>query len=85
MRTHLEKISFQPMASLLDDGPAFDPLAEAIRQLQAAIEQVCSLNAFIGFCSGLGLDLSQLEAALADRAELMAQRGLSRPFCADEK
>lgn len=85
MRIHLEKIRFRPIASLLDEGPAFDPLAEAIRQLQAAIEHACSLNAFIGFCAGLGLDINQLEAALADRAELMARRGLSRPFCSDEK
>lgn len=81
MKIHLETIKLKTLDSLLNEGPVFDPLAEAIRQLQTDLELLCSLNGFMEFCSGLGLDISRLEDALYDRAELMGERGLSLPCC----
>jgi len=74
MSNCVESIKQIRLQDLLDGGRAFDSLAEAICGLKMASDKACTLGEFMDFGRSLGLDLSGLEGALLDSAELMSDQ-----------
>lgn len=71
-----EKLKMLSLLELINSGPLYDSLSEAICELESLLESGCPLADYMDFCSSRGLSLERLSEALLDRAENLADAGL---------